>query len=90
MESLIEIAERRGEVRALLDYAVADYGFVLNDGTRKARTGAEFARMIRDVFDCRNDHYAGRRAAVVADIAEKYIAEISVRADGFTTWRAAK
>lgn len=69
----------------LLHFFVSAYSFVLNKGYYRLYTGAEFAEAIRRT--CSQDDAKNR---IAAEMAERHIANISVRADGYTKWEVAE
>ena len=81
--SMLEIAEKRGNVQSHLDFLGSAYSHILNKPPRRMYTGAEYAEAIRE-------NYCGPEAELYADLSEKYVISISVRADGATEMKYRK
>ncbi len=75
----------RDEAIVLLDCFVSAYSHVLTRGYYRAHTGKEFAEEIRRCYSQEN-----ARNRLAAEIAERFVKSVSVRADGYTKWEVAE
>ena len=80
--SMIDIAERRGGIPALLEHLQV-YSYVLNTPAQRLRevSGRDFAAAIRRTYDTTSDDASSQRNRLVADVAEKYVVSVFVWPD---------
>lgn len=89
--SMIDVAERRGDIPALLEYLQV-YGYVLNTSAQRSRevSGRNFAAAIRRTYGTTDGDSNGRGNALMADVAEKYIVSVFVYPDSSCRFRVVK
>lgn len=91
MKTQLDVAERRGDIPALLEYLQV-YGYVLNNNAQRLRevSGRDFAAAIRRVYDTTGDNLASRVNGLMADVAERYVVSVFVWPDSSCQFRVMK
>lgn len=89
--SMIDIAERRGNIPALLE-CLEEYSYILNTPAQRLRevSGRDFAAAIRRTYDTMSGDASSRRNGLMADVAEKYVASVFVWPDSTSRLRVMK
>lgn len=89
--SLLEVAERKGDIPNHIKYLDV-YSYVLNTFESRGKwvSGKDFAEKIRHAHYTGDDTPEGRRNALMADVAEKYVVAIRVKGDGSITLKLPK
>ena len=89
--SMMDVAERRGDIPALLNY-LHIYGYVLNTPAQRMRevSGRDFAAAIRRVYDTTGDNSASRGNGLMADVAERYVVSVFIWPDSSCRFRVMK